>query len=40
MTVKTGSKELDLMPIKMGDLDEWAQVAIVVVVVSHSKSLL
>merc|ERR1719183_1540988 len=26
MTVKTGSKELDLMPIKMGDLDEWAQV--------------
>lgn len=26
MTVKTGSKELDLMPIKMGDLDEWHQV--------------
>ena len=26
MTIKTGSKELDLMPIKMGDIDEWAAV--------------
>ena len=27
MTVKTGSKELDLMPIKIGDLDAWHQVS-------------
>eukprot|EP00321_Phaeocystis_globosa_P016807 CAMPEP_0118815554 /NCGR_PEP_ID=MMETSP1162-20130426/4269_1 /TAXON_ID=33656 /ORGANISM="Phaeocystis Sp, Strain CCMP2710" /LENGTH=169 /DNA_ID=CAMNT_0006745533 /DNA_START=15 /DNA_END=524 /DNA_ORIENTATION=+ len=26
MTVKTGVKELDLMPIKIGDLDAWHQV--------------
>ena len=33
LTIKTGSKELDLMPIKLGDFDEWIEVTRGVVLV-------
>ena len=27
LTIKTGSKELDLMPIKLNDIQEWTEVS-------------